>query len=169
MIRARGSAQMVLASMLAAIAATWVVSVLVAAIRIDLPRARPGDVRVNASTSRPAIGVASAHDTLVAAAVEVDPFSPEREAPSTRYGSDPGDDSASTEMPAQRALLKLVGTVIDDDGSSFAMCQLGDEQPRAVRVGERIGEYRLRAVRQGAADFAGPDGPITLRVPPPAP
>jgi hypothetical protein len=169
MMRMRGSASLAVASVLAVISAAWMVIALVGAFRLERPSAQGTAPPSSAPAAREAIGAVSAHDTLVIAAIEVDPFSPDRSPPATRYGSAPTPTDSFAAETTQGALLKLVGTVIDVGGSSFAMCQLGEATPRAVRVGERIGDYRLRAVRQGAADFAGPEGPITLRVATPAP
>lgn len=170
----RLSPAVIVAALFALAAGVWASIALAGALRIEVPgpRASPA-VSPAAAAAQARARADSTPAASIARAIRVDPFRPERVPAPARYGSNasatsPGD---SVTIPAQRQLLRLLGTVIDAEGSgaSFAMCQLGDLPPRAVRVGERVGEYRLRAIRQGAADFVGPDGFVTLRVATPAP
>lgn len=162
----RPSASVLLAATLAALAGVWAVASVASALRV-----RPDDGRVETRAAEPlpiAAPPLPAPDSLVRRAVAAYPFTRGREPSASRAASAvsffTGESAAATQP-----LLRLLGTVVDLEGGSFAMCQLGDAPARAVRVGDRIGEYRLRVVRQGSADFAGPDGAITLRVPNPAP
>jgi hypothetical protein len=132
-------------------------------------------VRVRPDVSRPvtlvpirvaAIGRAdTTTDELVEDAIERDPFSPTRERPSVRYGSPPAPVILN-KAPVPVAVLRLVGTVVDPDGGSFVVCQLGDAGARTLRVGQRVGDYELRTITQGAATFVTRDGNrLELRVP----
>ena len=68
----------------------------------------------------------------------------------------------------QQADLHLVGTVVGEGGSGFAMCQNGNEAPTAVHVGESCAGYTLASLRRGSAVFNGPDGnQIQLQAPQP--
>lgn len=70
----------------------------------------------------------------------------------------PGTDD---QEPASRGLpvaLRLLGTVVSPGGEGFAMCQLGQEPPKLVRPGARIGALTLRSVAQGRALFLSPEG-----------
>jgi len=100
-------------------------------------------------------------DTLLDDAVANDPFQPTREAPATRYGAAAipvtiQDVAAGT---AQRsASIRLLGTVIDRDGASFALCQLEGATVKMVHTGQQIGVYKLRSITPGSAVFEGQDG-----------
>jgi hypothetical protein len=104
-------------------------------------------------------------------AVDVDPFHPERRRPVGRFRM-PGDRlivvEAAEPSPSPPPALRLLGTVVLLDGGGVAMSQLNGEPPRLVRVGERIGDYTLRSVRQGHAVFVDRQGsPLQLHVPRP--
>jgi len=111
---------------------------------------------------RPATPAAIRHQTIAA-----DPFRPER-APASiafRMPSDAAAGVAVVSHTPEEGLL-LVGTALLPDGRSFAMCRIGADPPRVVRVGERIGEYTLRLVTQGQARFETAAGrTIDVRVP----
>jgi len=93
-----------------------------------------------------------------------DPFSPVRSAPDVPYRI------ASASAPAVVAEaprpVRLLGTVVRPTGRSFAMCQLGAEQPRMVYQGDKIGNLTLQSVAQGSAVFSDEDGKkVVLQVP----
>lgn len=97
-------------------------------------------------------------DSLIEHAVGRNPFS--------------SRDQITTESPAtpppavNEPLLRVLGTVVDSAGGSFALCQLGATQAVIVRVGQRIGDYELRRIEKGSVVFAGSDGAsVELRVP----
>jgi len=50
-------------------------------------------------------------------------------------------------------ILRVMGTVVDSSGASFAICQLGAAPAVILHVGQRIGEYELRRVEKGGAMF----------------
>lgn len=94
---------------------------------------------------------------LSVAAVEQDPFRPERRRPSERFRL-PGERApdAGAAQPAPAA-IRLIGTAVIGAGG-FAMCQRGVEAPKLVRVGEKFGDLTLRTVHQGRAIFRAADG-----------
>jgi hypothetical protein len=98
-------------------------------------------------------------DELIARAAERDPFSDGSAAivpSSTTAPPTSGDDQP----------LRVLGTVVDSAGGSFALCQLGTTQPVVVRVGQRIGDYELRRVEKAGALFATRHGGrIERRIP----
>lgn len=105
----------------------------------------------------------------VLAAVDSDPFHPERRRPTERFRL-PGEAiTAEVAAPTPAAApLVLLGTVVLAEGRSFVMCQQGSDQPRIVRVGESLGDYTLRSVQQGHAVFVTRRGEqVELRVPKP--
>ncbi len=95
------------------------------------------------------------------AAIENDPFHPERRRPAMAFRF-PGEASAATiaaARPAESGVApRLIGTVVQPSGQGFAMCQSGNEPPRIVRVGEHIGDFTLKHVEQGRAVFLASDG-----------
>jgi hypothetical protein len=63
-------------------------------------------------------------------------------------------------------ILRLIGTVVDSNGGSFVLCQLGTNPTRVLRVGQELGPYELHSISQGAAIFLTADGQrLELRVP----
>jgi hypothetical protein len=155
-----------IACAVAAILAAWA---LWDALRVDaLPTATPG------GWSRPTLARYALHPTtseaLVDGAVELDPFRPERERPGVRYGAAPATEVAQAGGPAgalgeQASAVRLLGTVVDSVGGSFAVCQFGNAIARVVRIGESCGSYRLRSIAQGVALFVDDGGErLELRV-----
>jgi hypothetical protein len=103
----------------------------------------------------------------LAEAVGKDPFHPERRRPSIRFrfpgeGS-PASDTAKGPTPDS---FKLIGTALMPEGKGFAMCQVGAEQPKLVRIGERLGDLTLKVIAPGRAVFVNPGGKrLELQVP----
>jgi len=75
--------------------------------------------------------------------------------------------SSTTAQPiGDEPPLRVLGTVVDSVGGSFALCQLGSTQPVVLRIGQRIGDYELRRVEKAGAFFSTPDsGRIERRIP----
>jgi hypothetical protein len=94
--------------------------------------------------------------TKLADAVGKDPFHPERRRPSQRFQL-PGE-AAPAVSAASSELFKLIGTATMAEGKGFAMCQLGAEPPKLVRIGESIGDLTLKNVQPGRAVFVRSDG-----------
>jgi hypothetical protein len=107
---------------------------------------------------------ATPHDSYtfarVLGAVDKDPFHPERRRPRQRFQL-PSDVAAFAQPAAATAEVELIGTAVTPDGG-FAMCATGSGPPRIVRVGERLGDWTLNRVTQGAAEFAKADGAIVV-------
>ena len=69
-----------------------------------------------------------------------------------------------TQPTSQAILPKLVGTVLEEAGGGFVIVETPDTRIHVVRIGERIGDLRLRAVQAGEAAFDDLRGTrITLR------
>lgn len=131
---------------------------LVGAMRLaPLPRAQ-------AATVQSVAGAITAPDEtdedLVDDAVANDPFQASRQAPAARYGAADIPVTVQDAGAAQerRGSLRLLGTVIDRNGASFALCQLDDAQIKMIHAGQRVGSYRLRSISPGGAVFDGDDG-----------
>jgi hypothetical protein len=109
-------------------------------------------------------------DRLVAA-VAKDPFHPERRRPGRRFElpSDLAGRAARAARPRPvggSVAVRLIGVAVDPAGGGSAICQSGGSAARLVRVGERVGDWTLKRVLPGAAEFATPaGGTVTLRVP----
>jgi hypothetical protein len=100
------------------------------------------------------------------AAIEKDPFNPERQRPARRFRLPPDRTAIATRRPAlpTAVAIRLVGTAVTPDGGGFAMCQLQGGTPRIVRLGEQVGGWTLKKVTPGSAEFATPTGSIVVRV-----
>jgi hypothetical protein len=96
------------------------------------------------------------------AVINRNPFDPLRQPPrATQLASGWG---ASEEEP----VLRLMGTVINPNGESFAVCNVGKPTGQLVRIGETINGYTLRSVMPKRAVFTTPSGAqVTLETPPP--
>ena len=101
----------------------------------------------------------------IAAAVDADPFNPGRQRPAEPYRL-PGELVAAP-APSRTQALRVLGTVVVTNGTSFAMCQIGSEPPVIVRVGQQIGSYTLKRVTRGKAVFGSPSGEIEIAAPQP--
>jgi hypothetical protein len=99
-------------------------------------------------------------------AVEKDPFNHGRRRPLTRFQM-PSEANPAVQLEASRApeSLAIVGTAVSADGGGFAMCTWQGGRPKIVRVGEKVGDWTLHRVWQGAAEFVKPGGStVTVRV-----
>jgi hypothetical protein len=99
--------------------------------------------------------------TRVLAALDKDPFHPQRRRPARRLQA-PVDGNFVPAVAQQGLMVQVIGTAVAADGSGFAMCAWGGAPPRIVRIGERIGEWTLRAVTPGAAEFTSATGATTV-------
>jgi len=84
----------------------------------------------------------------VGAVVDNDLFAADRSAPAARYRM-PGEADANDAPAAQPEKPLLLGTVVATDRRSFATVQLGGGRPTLVRVGDKIGEWAVRAIERG--------------------
>ena len=140
----------------------WAASRLLTVEPVTASRAMQLDSASATLFPRPATPVAIRHQTVLA-----DPFRPERTPASIAFQM-PSDAAAGVAVVSHTPGegLLLVGTALLPDGRSFAMCRIGADPPRVVRVGERVGEYTLRLVTQGQARFETAAGrTIDVRVP----
>lgn len=100
-------------------------------------------------------------DSTVVAAVEADPFHPERRRPAVAYRP-PGEAAAEALRAAEdgepAGPVHLIGTALLPDGRSFALCEWPGRAPRLVRVGETVEGLTLRRVEPGRATFVSRAG-----------
>lgn len=111
----------------------------------------PGSSAVASATG----GVATS-DGDITATISADLFAPDRTAPSIPYRIARVTAGVAPAVFVQPVVV--IGTVINANGRSFAMCQLGAEGPRVVYVGQRIGTLTLVSVGQGSAVFTNETG-----------
>jgi len=111
------------------------------------------------------IAVVELPATLVTETVDHDPFHPERRRPTTPFRMPGVPASAPTAAPTPVAALRVLGTVVTPGEDAFALCQLGNEPPKVVRMGGKVGDFTLRKIEPGRAVFLSPDGEtIDVRV-----
>ena len=125
------------------------------AVRIDDPLPLP-----HAETPNDSVKPAPPRGARVniTAAVSADPFSPKRQAPTIPYRLPGEADPAPAGQASRAPQIRLLGTVVFVQGGGFVTCQIGNERPVMVRVGEKIGNYTLKSVARGSAVFTGPSG-----------
>jgi hypothetical protein len=110
-------------------------------------------------------GAAPAMD--VQAAVENDLFSAERTAPEAPYRM-PGEHAPEDKPVIEPMKPIVLGTVVATDGRSFATLQLGDARPTLVHVGDKIGEWAVKAIVRGKVTLVSTSGArIDVTVPKP--
>lgn len=122
------------------------------AARVEPPAPAPASV-VAADLPEPARPVSAVPDGP-SEAVAADPFRPDRRPAPTPFRM-PGEALASEradDQPPSQPIV-LIGTAVLPDDRGFAMCQVGGEPPRLIRIGESMSGYTLRAVAQGRATF----------------
>jgi hypothetical protein len=104
----------------------------------------------------------------VSTTVAADVFAPDRQRPLEAYRL-PFEQQAAQGAPPVATDLRLLGTVASPDGTQgFAMCQIGNDPPRIIRVGESFGGWTLRTVGEGRATVTSPRGAtINVAVPKP--
>lgn len=84
----------------------------------------------------------------IQSAVENDLFSPDRSAPSSPYRM-PGERDRSDAPAVEPMKPQVLGTAVATDGRSFATLQLGDANPVLARVGDKIGDWTVKAIGRG--------------------
>lgn len=97
--------------------------------------------------------------TDIDAAVESDLFSADRSAPAAPYRM-PGENGPA-EKAAEPMKPVLLGTAVATDGRHFATVQLGDARPTLVHVGDKIGEWVVRAIERGKITLVSAGGTRT--------
>jgi len=93
----------------------------------------------------------------VQAAVENDLFASDRSAPSARYRM-PGEKTPEVKQAAEPPKPIVLGTAVANDGKSFATLQLGDDRPVLVHVGDKVGEWVVRAIDRGKVTIINSSG-----------
>ncbi len=93
--------------------------------------------------------------TDVEAAVDNDLFAADRNAPDVPYRM-PGESRPDDKPVAEPMKPIVVGTVVATDGRSFALMQLGTDRPKLVHVGEKIGEWSVKAIGRGKVTIVAP-------------
>jgi len=153
-VRPRVSPALALAVLLSSLGgAAW--SFRRAVLTDPLPPAAAVAPRSNAPTVGIRVPVTA---TKLAEAVGKDPFHPERRRPGVRFRL-PGEGSTAANDTTQTpSVFKLIGTATMAEGKGFAMCQLGAEPPKLVRIGESIGDLTLKNVQPGRALFVTSGG-----------
>lgn len=112
---------------------------------------------------RPVRSVSAAE---LAVLLEADPFHPERRRPDVRYGEERVDE-AVTAAAVERSpvTVQLLGTVVLPQERSLAMCRIGNERARLLRLGDTLSNMKLTEIGQGRAVFVGAQGQrLDLRV-----
>lgn len=95
----------------------------------------------------------------VAAAVEKDPFAPDRSAPASPYRLPGEPDPAVAEPVVEPPKPVVLGTAVSPQGGrSFAVLQLGDARPVSLSIGDRIGAYTVKTIERGRVVFTTPAG-----------
>ena len=129
------------------------------AVTLELPGESESHAGLLAPEASPAPEPASLESVL--AAVEIDPFHPERRRPGSRFRL-PGEPAERIRAPAPRlsapTSLVLTGTVIYPDGGGLAVLSQDRGATMTLRVGERLGELTLQKVERERAIFSGPGG-----------
>jgi hypothetical protein len=109
----------------------------------------------------------AAPPTDVQAAVENDLFSADRSAPEAPYRM-PGEHAAEDKPVVEPTKPVVLGTVVATDGRSFATVQLGDARPTLVHVGDKIGEWAVKAIVRGKVTLVSAAGTrVDVTVPKP--
>lgn len=103
-----------------------------------------------------ATGGVATSDGEIAATISADLFAPDRTAPPIPYRIARVTAGVVPAVFVQPVVV--IGTVINANGRSFAMCQVGAEAARVVYVGQRIGTLTLVSVGQGSAVFTNETG-----------
>lgn len=93
----------------------------------------------------------------VQAAVESDLFSSDRSAPSAPYRM-PGEKTPEVKQAAEPPKPVVLGTAVASDGKSFATLQLGGDRPTLVHVGDKIGEWVVKAIDRGKVTIINTSG-----------
>jgi hypothetical protein len=124
------------------------------------PNALPPD---DAMTPAGAMAARGNPDSLAALITRRDPFRMSREPGAVPFNPDAAAD-APPPPRAPRPPLALAGIVLGAEPLALIDGLPGLEGSRVMRVGERAGDYVLRAITADRVVIAGPDTTWTLRV-----
>lgn len=105
------------------------------------------------TASAPRIGVD------IPAAIDRDVFDPSRVAPTNRYLlASEIEDIETPAAPLPRVVV--LGIALADGGRSFATCQVGADRPTIVRVGDKLGPYKIKAIESKRVVLTLPSGAV---------
>lgn len=116
----------------------------------------------------PVVPLAAPESVRVLAAVDRDPFHPERRRPRERFRLPGERRTPPPRAPAPAALpstMQLTGTMVYGGGGGIAMLSERGRSTRMVRVGESVGNLTLERVTADEAVFRSPNGAtVVVRV-----
>jgi hypothetical protein len=84
----------------------------------------------------------------ITTAIDKDLFASDRSAPDEPYRM-PGESDGKEKSTVEPMKPIVLGTAVATDGRSFATLQLGDASPTLVHVGDKIGEWVVKAIERG--------------------
>ena len=102
-------------------------------------------------------GSARKPKTDIEAAVDNNVFSSDRSAPAAPYRM-PGEPDPNARPVAQPDKPLVLGTAVATDGRHFATVQMRDGSPKLVYVGDKIGEWTVRAIERGKVTLLSTGG-----------
>jgi hypothetical protein len=123
---------------------------LIRAVRIDPVPDVPPPTLASASAITSVVPPPAAD---IDAAVDKDPFSPDRTAPSSPYRLPGEPDPRVVEPVVEPEKPVVLGTAVSPEGRSFAVLRLGDGRPVSLAVGDRIGAYTVKSIERGKVVF----------------
>ena len=94
----------------------------------------------------------------VEATVEDNLFSIDRAAPVAPYRMPGEPDPSAVRAVVQPEKPLVLGTAIATDGRHFATVQLRDGPPMLVRIGDKVGEWTVRAIERGKIVLVSANG-----------
>jgi len=154
--------------------ATWLKPVLIAATIVALGVA--GNVALShaEASEGPLLGIGPAPDASTSASVSPDslaraiavhdPFRAARAPASVRFDPEAGAPGAPPPFVAPRPTFTLAGIMMGAEPTALVDGLPGTEGTRVLRVGERVGDYVMRAIERDRVVIAGRDTTWTLRV-----
>jgi hypothetical protein len=92
----------------------------------------------------------------IQAAVEGDLFANDRSAPATPYRM-PGDKDPDAPAP-EPMKPSVLGTAVATDGRSFATLAFSDGRATLVHVGDKIGDWTVKAIARGKVTLVSSGG-----------
>jgi len=129
------------------------------AVRVESVSPLPVPATGGADTTVPSTEREGYSLARIMEAVNNDPFHPLRRRPARRLQAVGTGATQVIPAVAERGLsIQVIGTAVSAGGGGFAMCAWGGAPPRIVRVGERLGDWTLRTVTPGAAQFVSSTG-----------
>jgi hypothetical protein len=146
-----GARVALVALLLSVVATGWSVS---QAIRVEALPDVPPTTLASLETLK---GGSASTPVDIHAAVENDLFSAERTAPAAPYRM-PGEHAPEDKPVVEPMKPIVLGTVVATDGRSFATVQLGDARPTLVHVGDKIGEWAVKAIVRGKVTLVSTSG-----------